>query len=85
MRIKEDLAFLKRNAKDWKNMCYVFQILKGSNCPPRLLCPEELKGNFFMVKHKLKGFMITNVVQNKILEGVLYIKETNNHIHAAKE
>lgn len=29
--------------------------------------------------------MITNVVQNKVLEGVLYIKETNKHIHAAKE
>lgn len=29
--------------------------------------------------------MIINVVQNKILEVVLYTKETNKHIHEAIE
>lgn len=41
---------LKRNAKDQKDMCYVFQILKGTNFQARLLCPEELKGKIiFMI------------------------------------
>lgn len=50
--------------------------------------PRRTEGEiFFHDKHKLKCFMIINVVQNKILEAVLYTKKKkpNKHIHEAIE
>jgi hypothetical protein len=61
-----------------------FKPWKGNNCQPRLLHPAKLSfiigGEKFHYKPKLKDFMTTKPVLQKIYKGILHRKEDKwNH------
>jgi hypothetical protein len=66
-------------------------MLKENNCKPRLLYPAELlftiegETKTFYDKQKLKQFMTTKPVVQKIFKGILNTEDEDKHSHKSME